>query len=125
MSIAAESGAWAEVRTQSRVIRYRRTGTGRPLLVLGAPRSPDPLWEAVLGAFGAFRRVEPEPPADEADPAAWIADFLEGIGATEVTVLAGGRFGAAALELTSADAQQVSRVVVVAGGVPDAPPGAP
>lgn len=121
---AARPESWAEVRAHDRVMRYRRVGTGRPVLVLHSPANP--LWPELLEALGAgYRLVVPEPPAGDADPTAWVADFLEGLGASSVRIVAANGFCHAALELALLEAVGITRLVLVADGpaAPAAPRG--
>jgi hypothetical protein len=112
---AAES--WAEVRARDHVVRYRRSGLGRAVLVLIPPDHPDALWPELLdGLGGAFRLIVPEPPAAEPDAAAWLATFLEGLGVSNVGILAAGCFCIPALEAALAEADQISRIVLVPAG---------
>ena len=109
---AAES--WAEVRARDHVVRYRRSGLGRAVLVLIPPDHPDALWPELLdGLGGSFRLIVPEPPAAEPDAAAWLATFLEGLGVSNVGILAAGCFCIPALESALAEADQISRIVLV------------
>jgi hypothetical protein len=114
-SVRAES--WAEVRARDHVVRYRRSGLGRAVLVLVPPDHADPIWPELLDALAAtFRLIVPEPPAAEPDAAAWLATFLEGLGASNVGILAAGCFCIPALESALAEADQIARIVLVPGG---------
>lgn len=80
--------SWAEVRAHDRVMRYRRSGVGRAVLVLRSPEDPEPLWPELLEALGAgYRLIVPDPPPGDADVAGWLAGFLEGLGASNVRIL--------------------------------------
>jgi hypothetical protein len=95
-------------------MRYRRSGSGRAVLVLCAGCA-EPLWPELAGALAArFRLIVPEVPRG-ADVAAWLAHFLEGLGAAGVTVVAADGFCLPALELALLGADQVARVVLVPG----------
>ena len=133
-SIPNPAESWAEVRAHDHVTRYRRLGTGRAVLLLGAARDgatdrgvPDeepPLWPELSGAIAArFRLIVPEMPAATAcaDVAVWLADFLEGLGTSGVSVVATDRLCMPALELALRDAEQVARVVLVARGRAEEP----
>ena len=116
--------AFAEVRARDHVMRYRRTGAGRAVLVLCAGGAAEgdstPLWPELPGELAAhFRVLVPEVPAAataEGDVAVWLVDFLDGLGAAGVAVVATERFCVAALELALLDADRVARVVLVPGG---------
>ena len=113
---AAES--WAEVRARDQVMRYRRSGVGRAVVLLLCPgESPEPFWPALLEALGAdFRLIVPELPAADADVAGWLAGFLEGLGVSNVGVLAADRFCLPALELALLEGDQLTRIVLVSDG---------
>jgi len=114
---------WAEVRAHDHVMRYRRSGAGRVVLVLhadGDDGAADSLWPELAAALAErFRLIVPEAPADGADVAdvsAWLGDFLEGLGAAGVALVAADRLCIPALELALLDADQIARVVLVPGG---------
>lgn len=107
---------WAEVRANDRVIRYRRTGMGRAIVVL-LPGDAEPPWPELIDALGSsFRVILPEPPAADTDIADWLADFLEGLGISNVRIVAADRFCIPILELTLLGLDQVARVALVPRG---------
>jgi hypothetical protein len=109
--------SWAEVRARDQVMRYRRSGVGRAVLLFLIPDHREPLWPGLLEALGAgFRLIVPEPPAADADIAGWLADFLEGLGMSNVRILAADRFCLPALELALLEADQVARLVLLPEG---------
>jgi pimeloyl-ACP methyl ester carboxylesterase len=119
--------AFAEVRARDHVMRYRRSGAGRAVLVLCAGGTTAagegeslPLWPELPGALAAhFRIIVPEVPAGATaagDVAALLVDFLDGLGTCGVAVVATDRFCVAALELALLDADRIARVVLVPGG---------
>ena len=109
--------AWSEVRAHDHVMRYRRSGVGQAVLLLRSDDGADALWPELGDVLAAhFRVILPEVPADGADVAAWLADFLEGLGVARVAVLAAEQLCLPALELALLDADQVARVVLVPGG---------
>jgi hypothetical protein len=114
-TLADES--WAEVRAHDQVMRYRRSGVGRAVLVLRSPGNPEPLWPELVEALGiGYRLIVPEAPARDADLARWLADFLEGLGVSNVSILAADSFCIPALELALLEGDQVARLVLVAEG---------
>ncbi len=118
--------SWAEVRAHDQVMRYRRSGTGRPVLVHHSPEGPDSLWPELLTTLGnGYRLIVPEPPAPDVDVTAWLTSFLEGLGTTSVRIVAADRFCIPALELALLEAVGITRMVLVATGpvAPDAPRG--
>lgn len=105
----------AEVRAHDQVMRYRRAGAGRPLVVLRG--APDALWPELDADLATrFRVVTPELSDDGGDVAAWAGDFLEGVGLDRVTLLAAEPYCVAALELVLLDTYQVERLVLVPAG---------
>jgi len=108
---------FAEVRAHDQVMRYRRAGAGRPLLLLRASPDSQPLWSELDAALvDTFRVLTPEVPAAGVDVAAWLRDFLEGIGVERVTIVAGDSLCIAALEMALLGAEQVERMVLVPAG---------
>jgi len=106
--------AWAEIRTREEVIRYRRVGAGHPVLVLAEQQEICPTVVRALTETGAVRLLMPELPTEAVHLAGWAADFLEGIGATSVGLLATQSFAGPAIELAMLGAEQIERVVLVA-----------
>ena len=105
---------WAEVRAHDRVMRYRRTGVGRTVLVLRSIDDTDPLFPELLEELSAgVRLIVPEPPAADVDVASWLADFLEGLGVSNVRILAVDRFCIPALDLAILQTGQITRLVLV------------
>jgi hypothetical protein len=110
-------GDWAEVRANDRVMRYRRTGTGRAIVLLLLPTHMKAPWPELIESLGSrFRVIFPEPPAGDTDITDWLADFLEGLGMSNVGIVAAERFCIPTLELTLLGLDQVARVVLVPHG---------
>lgn len=105
---------WAEIRTPEQVIRYRRVGAGQPVLVLAEQQEICPKVVRALTEAAVLRLIMPELPAEAVHVAGWVADFLEGIGATRVGLLATPSFAGAAIELAMLGTEQITRVVLVA-----------
>lgn len=111
------AGSLAEVRANEQVMRYRRAGTGPSLVVLRVTGDEDALWpELDAELVSRFRVVTPELPADCKDVAAWVADFLEGLGLDRVVVLAAESCCLSALELALFNAALVDRLILVPAG---------
>jgi hypothetical protein len=111
----------AEVRAHNQVMRYSRFGSGALLLLLrDTPRDP---WSTLQERLAAhFKVIVPNIPAGTADVPGWLTNLLEGLGATDLTVVAVGRHCDAGIALALGDHDLVSRVVLIAD--PDsAPPG--
>ncbi|HVJ30385.1 MAG TPA: hypothetical protein VNA66_08785, partial [Gammaproteobacteria bacterium] len=80
---------WAEVRAHDQVMRYRRSGAGRALLLLRSAERADSLWPELLEALAShFRLIVPDVPAHAGSAADWLVDFLEGIGMPGMGIVA-------------------------------------
>jgi hypothetical protein len=121
LSAAPSQDTWAEVRARENVTRYRRSGAGQAILLLDRIGNPA-LWPELLHVLGAnFRVIAPEIPLGYSNHATWIPEFLEGLGAASVTVVAASDFVVPALDLALRDVHQVTRLVLVPDGDPDEP----
>src|SRR4051812_35072646 len=105
---------WAEIRTDHHVMRYRRIGTGRPVLVLAENHEICPNVVEALTDEGAMRLIMPELPLEDIHISGWVADFLEGLGATSVGLLVTQTFCMAGIELAMMASDQITRLVLVA-----------
>ncbi len=122
----------AEVRAHNNVMRYRRSGAGQCVLLLGADRGPAPLWPELTHVLASnFRLIVPDLPERDTHQnlVRWLSGFLEGLGTASVAVLAAGDFCMPALELAARDLDQVARLVLVPdegdGWMEEDPPEAP
>ncbi len=109
---------WLEARAHGRVTRYRRAGSGPVVVLVSRDDRPDaPLWPE-LGALlaGCCRLVTPEVPGAGTDLTAWLAEFLEALGATDVALVAADGVCLPALELALRDAEPIARLVLVPDG---------
>jgi len=114
-SRSAES--WGEVRTRDFTARYRRSGAGRALLLLHSAESSEALWPEVLEILiSGFRLVVPDPPPAETEVEPWLSLLLEGLGMSNVTVVASDGFCIAALERALLEPDRISRIVLVCRG---------
>ena len=110
----------AEVRAHNQVMRYTRYGSGALVLLLRDP-SPDP-WSNFRERLAAhFKVIIPNVPAGTADVPCWLSNMLEGLGGTDVTVVAVGRHCDTGLALALGDHDFVSRVVLIADPDADLP----
>lgn len=104
--------SWAEVRAGEHVVRYRRTGEGRPLLLLSPPRGATPLWPGLRGALERrFRVVEPDLPAD-GELLVPLTAFVEGLGLTGMVLIAAGDHCPAAVDLALSDPERLVAVLL-------------
>lgn len=105
--------SWAELRAHDRVTRYRRRGAGQPVLVLRAS-DDSPLWSTLVDALSAaYRVIVPEIEESDRDNPRRLADFLEGLGCSNVIVVADIRFSRATLELAAFASDQIGSVILV------------
>ena len=103
-SPARNAEAVAEVRVGELTTRYRRSGSGRPVVVLqpvtdaddASPRLPELLNEHC-------RVIVAEVPAGATDAAAWLRDFLDALGIERATVVIPEQLGIATLDLAPLD----------------------
>jgi len=112
------AGSLSEVRAHDQVMRYHRAGAGRPLVLLRGADDPEAIWpELDAQLVGQFRVFTPDLPPDCGDVAAWMKDFLEGVGLDRVLLIAADPCCLAALELALLGPDQVERLVLVPGGL--------
>jgi hypothetical protein len=103
----------AEVRAHERVVRYRRSGTTGPALVLVAADHGTELWPDFSRLLAErYRVISPDLP-DPADAAKSLRSLLEGLGCIAVPLIAAGRYCDAALELVLERHESVGRVLLV------------
>lgn len=103
-----------EVRIDAQVVRYRRAGTGLPVLVL-CDDGREGLWPELEPALSrAFRLIVPEIAATDALELR-LPPFLEGLGASGVCVVAGPAFCASTADVMALGAEQMDRAIFVAG----------
>jgi hypothetical protein len=118
-SAITTSDSWAEVRASDRVMRYRRSGAGPTLVLLGADAGPSPLSTELVAALGArFRVIVPEVPAG-ANVASFVPEFLEGLGTCHVTLVAANHLCMSAIELAFRGIDQIQRLVLIPDAEPD------
>lgn len=117
MDVPSSPESLGEIRARGQVVRYRRSGTGRPLLLLHSPKDLPPLWPEVLELLhSGFRLVVPDPPSRGMEAEAWLSALLDGLGLSGVTVVASDQFCIAALERALLEPDRVARVVMVVRG---------
>jgi pimeloyl-ACP methyl ester carboxylesterase len=103
-----------EVQARGQVIRYRCTGSGRPLLFLHCGSPLEGTYQELLAALERRHRViVPEPPPADADLTAWLDAFLEGLGGTDVRILAIDRLCLPASELALTGPDDIARLVLI------------
>jgi hypothetical protein len=115
----ATSEPWAEVRASDRVMRYRRSGAGPTVLLLGTQAESSALSTELVAALGArFRVIVPDVPPG-ASVTAWVAEFLEGLGTCEVAIFAADHLCMPTIELAFRGMEQIKRLVLIPDGEPD------
>jgi hypothetical protein len=119
-ALSPHADPWSEVRANGRVMRYRRSGVGRPVVVLRPHDLDDGVWPALLDRLGARHRLfVPELPPRGADITSWLAAFLDGLGVSDVAVVAAGCFCLPALELALRGVDRVARLALMLDGPAD------
>jgi hypothetical protein len=107
----------AEVRVGDHVTRYVRRGTGPSVVLVGPDVSANAIWVPLVEHLAPGHRiVVPQLPPADADVAAWLRGFIEGIGLTSTVLIAGNGSSAAALEVATADDFLVRKVVIMPRG---------
>ena len=105
---------WAEVRARNQVVPYRRSGAGRAVLLLHSSGDADALWPELMDVLRAgFRLIIPAPPPAEVGREAWLAVLLDGLGMSNVAVIATDDFASAAVDRALGEPDQVAQVVLV------------
>ena len=108
---AAES--WAEVRAHDQIVRYRRSGSGRSVLLLCPEETIGAPWPELMATLDRdFRLLIPVVPPD-AQLIRGLTGFLEGLGTARVAIVATDTLCFAALELALLDRERVARAVLV------------
>ncbi len=111
--------ASAEVRASDRVMRYRRSGAGPTVILLGADAGPAPLSTDLVDALRErFRVIVPDMPTGS-DVLTWLGDFLEAFGSSDLTLVAANHLCMPAIELAFRDFDQIRRMVLIPDGEPD------
>lgn len=108
------SGPCAEVRVGEHVTRYVRRGSGPSVVLVGADAKANPVWGPLVERLELGHRiVVPQPPPVNADITAWLRGFIEGLGLSDVVLIAGNGTSSAALELASTDDFLVRKLVLM------------
>src|SRR5262245_5309781 len=111
---------WCEIRLGERVTRYRRLGTGRPVVLLSTAPVAEPLWPEALDAVAAQHRIyAPEIPANLAGFGPWLRGFMDGVGAERPVLVARSAFCIPALEYALLDPYRIQSLVLVPDGAVD------
>jgi pimeloyl-ACP methyl ester carboxylesterase len=98
-------------------MRYRRSGNGRPIVLLRRGGDAPDRWpelEELLAAH--FRVIVPEVPVETAGLAEWVTDLIDGLGLTRVGLVAGGDLCPLARALGSADDDRIGQAVLFSSG---------
>ena len=106
-------GPHAEVRVGEHVTRYVRRGTGPSVVLVGADASTSPVVLPLITKLAPKHRlIVPQTPVAD-DLASWLRGFIEGIGLSEIALIAGDAPAVAATELAVADDFTIRRLVVL------------
>jgi hypothetical protein len=119
LASALPPDVWAEVCAHDRVMRYRRLGAGMPILLLFHQFGSAPMADELVRVLTTkFRLIVPEL-SSRSNPTDWIAEFLEGLGTSAVTLIAAGPLCMPAIEIALRDADQIARIVLLPDGDAD------
>lgn len=111
---------WCEIRLGERVTRYRRLGTGRPVVLLSTAPLAEPLWPEATDAVAAVHRIyAPEIPSAITGFGPWLRGFMDGVGAERPSIIATSEFCVAALEYALLDPYRIHSLVLVPDGDSD------
>jgi hypothetical protein len=112
----AVPATWGEVHAHERIMRYRHSGAGPAVLLLGADvqgHSGD-LWPELPALLQShFRVVIPQLPSDIDEVARSLECLLDGVGATGIGLIAGGPYCQPAMDLATGGGEFVKRLVLV------------
>jgi hypothetical protein len=116
-------GPFAEVRVGDHVTRYVRRGTGPSIILLLGDTEANPLWSSLIETLVASHRVIIPQPAPEGERSAvCLRGFIEGIGACDLVMIAGGSAISAALEVAAADEFTVRKLILLPTGASNTEP---
>lgn len=111
---------WCEIRLGERVTRYRRLGTGRPVVLLSTAPLAEPVWPEALEAVAAIHRIyAPEIPSNVKGFGPWLRGFMDGVGAERPSIIATSSLCIPALEYALFDPYRIHSLVLVPEGAAD------
>lgn len=113
--------SWGEVRTPDQVVRYRRSGSGRAVLILHSPDAAEPLWPELLDLLAVGGRVIVPSPPPSIEVEQWLTLMLDGLGLTNVVLVAAEGFCLAAIERALMEPDRIARIIIACAGGADAP----
>jgi len=110
-----EPGTWGEVHAHQQVVRYRHSGAGPGVVLLGAGTQPQAdLWPELPGLLqSSFRIVLPQLPTSLSHVAGTLECLLDGVGASRIGLVAGGAFAYPALQLIVSGGESVGFLILV------------
>ena len=111
------ANGWTEIRARDQVVRFRRWGAGRAVLLLHSAPESRPLWPELLDSLtSGFRLIVPDASPVGSDIDVWMAALLEGLGTSKLTVIASEEFCMPAMEHALLDPERVSAVILICPG---------
>lgn len=116
---ACPPAAEAVLLTDTAETRYRRAGSGSPVLLLFPDGARGPLGGRLFSSLRArFRVIAPEPPAATppalaASRSTWLRDLIDGLGLVRPGIVADEALGVAALEFLLLHPERVSGLITV------------
>ena len=113
-------GPFAEVRVGDRVTRYVRRGSGPSVVLLASGIEANPIWVPLVDSLTPGHRLFiPQPPPEGVPSLPCLRGFVEGIGLSSFTLVAGGRSALPAFELATGDDFTVRKLVLLTSeGIP-------
>lgn len=106
----------AEVRAYGRLFRYRRAGSGPPVLLLRAPAGSHLDADLCSCLTARLALIEPRMSDLHVDVARWLGCFMEGLGTSDAGILADPCFGDEAVALARLAPHQIARIAIVGVG---------
>ena len=114
-------GPFAEVRVGDHVTRYVRRGSGPSVVLLASGIETNPIWVTLVESLAPGHRLFiPQPPPEGVHSLPCLRGFVEGIGISACTLVAGGASAEPAFELATGDDFTVRKLVLITSdGVPN------
>lgn len=111
----------AVVRVGTTVTEYSRSGSGKPVVVLGLTealrRCPRSVLQEALSS--RFKVILPESSPTPGEFVGWLRAFLDGLGLGRVSLVADDSLGVAAIGFTLIESDRVDHLVLISGCGPD------
>ena len=111
----------AAVRAGTTVTEYARAGSGQPLLLLltDAVEADSFAGRVLAGVADHFRVIAPAQIPTKEDFATWLADFLDGLGLIQTSIVTEDRFGVPVLGFALLEPSRVDRLIILSDTAPE------